>query len=139
MAIDVAEIAGGIALERAFEIRRIVFCDEQGVSREEEFDGLDGTCRQYLATIGDLAVGTARTRPLEDGHIKIERVAVLQGYRDLGVGTSLMERIMVDIGEMPMTLNAQFETKSFYKRLGFSAIGDIFDEAGIAHVRMVRS
>ncbi len=37
-----------------------------------------------------------------------------------------------------MTLNAQFESKSLYKRLGFSAVGDIFEEAGIAHVRMIR-
>ncbi len=138
MAIRVLEVSGAMELDRAFEIRRVVFCDEQGVSREEEFDGLDDVCRQYLATIGDFAVGTARIRSLDSGESKIERVAVLEGYRDLGVGTAIMERLIADIGDRPVVLNAQFQTKSFYKRLGFSAVGDIFDEAGIDHVKMVR-
>ena len=48
-------------------------------------------------------------------------------------------RLMEEAGAAPMVLNAQFHTKSFYKALGFSAVGDIFDEAGIEHVRMIRN
>lgn len=139
MPIRVSEIASQEDRQRAYEIRRIVFCAEQGVSREEEFDGLDDSCRHYLVFVDAVGVGTARTRILESGEIKIERVAVLQAYRGLGIGGSLMRRIMEEAGSAPMVLNAQFRTKSFYKALGFSAVGDIFDEAGIEHVRMIRN
>ncbi|MFT5440693.1 MAG: putative GNAT family N-acyltransferase [Alphaproteobacteria bacterium] len=139
MAIRVSEINSSGDMARAFEIRRVVFCDEQGVSRMEEFDGLDETCRHYLAGVEQLSVATARTRRLETGETKIERVAVLKGYRGLGVGRVLMRQIMEEIGGAPMVLNAQFHTKAFYKGLGFSTVGEIFDEAGIDHVKMIRN
>ncbi len=138
MAIAVSEIDSSEEMDRAFEIRRLVFCDEQGVSRDEEFDGLDDSCRQYLASVEGVSVGTARTRALEGGEMKIERVAVLKEFRGLGVGRLLMHRVMADIGDAPMVLNAQFHTKGFYKGLGFSAVGEIFGEAGIDHVKMIR-
>jgi predicted GNAT family N-acyltransferase len=139
MAILVSEISLSEDLARAFEIRRVVFCDEQGVSRMEEFDGLDETCRHFLARVEQVSVGTARIRPLETGETKIERVAVLKEYRGLGVGLALMRQIMEEIGGAPMVLNAQFHTKAFYKGLGFTAVGEIFDEAGIDHVKMIRN
>lgn len=134
----VVEAVSAAERERAFEIRRAVFCDEQKVSREEEFDGLDDSCRHYLAVVSALGVGAARTRRLSTGEIKIERVAVLQPFRGIGIGRALMRKVMEDVGDAPMTLNAQFQTKGFYKALGFSAVGDIFVEAGIDHVKMVR-
>ena len=139
MSVRVSEIVSLEDRQLAYDIRRIVFCDEQGVSREEEFDGLDDICRHYLVSVDALGVGTARTRVLEAGEIKIERVAVLRAYRGLGLGSALMRRVMEEAGTAPMVLNAQFRTKSFYKALGFSAVGDIFDEAGIEHVRMIRN
>jgi predicted GNAT family N-acyltransferase len=139
MAIRVSEISSSEDLARAFEIRRVVFCDEQGVSRMEEFDGLDETCRHFQAGVEHITVGTARIRPLETGATKIERVAVLKEYRGLGVGRALMQQIMDEIGAAPIVLNAQFQTKAFYKGLGFAAVGEIFDEAGIDHVKMIRN
>lgn len=139
MAISVSEISSSEDMTRAFEIRRVVFCDEQGVSRMEEFDGLDGTCRHYLAGVDQLTVGTARIRQLDTGETKIERVAVLKEYRGLGVGRALMQQIIEQIGDAPMVLSAQFQTKAFYKGLGFTAVGEIFDEAGIDHVKMIRN
>ena len=137
MSVRVSEIVSLEDRQLAYDIRRIVFCDEQGVSREEEFDGLDDISRHYLVSVDALGVGTARTRVLEAGEIKI--VAVLRAYRGLGLGSALMRRVMEEAGTAPMVLNAQFRTKSFYKALGFSAVGDIFDEAGIEHVRMIRN
>jgi len=139
MSIRVSEIASEEDRQLAFEIRRIVFCDEQGVSLAEEFDGLDDACRHYLVSVDTRGVGTARTRALDSGETKIERVAVLKEYRGLGAGSLLMRRILEEIGPAPMVLNAQFRTKSFYKALGFSAVGDLFEEAGIEHVKMTRN
>jgi predicted GNAT family N-acyltransferase len=134
--IEISQISGEADLAAAFDIRREVFCREQGVSEEEEIDGLDAECRHYLVRTGDLAVATARTRTIASGETKIERVAVLAAYRRCGVGRALMECVISDIGKSPMTLNAQLRTVEFYARLGFVAEGEIFDEAGIPHRRM---
>ena len=64
--------------KKAFEIRDIVFCKEQKVSKKIEFDGLDEFCDHYLAKINELPIGTARIREEKKGIFKIERMAVLK-------------------------------------------------------------
>ena len=67
--------------KKAFEIRDLVFCKEQKVSKKIEFDGLDEFCHHYLAKINELPIGTARIREEKKGTFKIERMAVLKEYR----------------------------------------------------------
>ncbi len=54
---------------KAFEIRSLVFCEEQKVSKEIEFDGLDEFCNHYIAKINELPIGTARIREEKKKHI----------------------------------------------------------------------
>ena len=123
----------------ALAIRREVFCGEQGVDEAEEIDGLDSECRHYLARLAGEAVGTARTRFLADDRgVKIERVAVLKSLRGRGIGKAIMIRALADITVGPAVLNAQLQVESFYARLGFVTKGEVFQEAGIDHVRMVK-
>ena len=61
-------------------IREVVFCREQHVSAEEEWDGLDPTCEHFLIFDNDEAIGVARFRDYK-GLAKIERVAVLAEHR----------------------------------------------------------
>lgn len=138
--VEIVEITGADDMERAFAIRRAVFCDEQGVSPDEEFDGRDPDCRHYLATADGQAVGTARLRDAGGGEIKIERVAVLKSRRGEGFGTALMRRTIADAassGAKATVIHAQHHAETFYKDLGFVTQGDVFEEAGIPHVRMV--
>ena len=140
IAVDIVEIADAEDMERAFAIRRAVFCDEQGVGREEEFDGRDGDCRHYLASAGGETVGAARLRDAGEGEVKIERVAVLKPHRGNGFGTALMRRTIADAassGAETIAIHAQCHAEAFYEDLGFVTEGDVFEEAGIPHVRMV--
>jgi predicted GNAT family N-acyltransferase len=128
-------------IEACYAIRIEVFCDEQGVSRDLEFDGLDAECRHYIARIGNDAVGTARLRPLDGGKLKFERVAVRASYRNRKIGRSLMGRALTDAarsGGKTGILHAQSEAAAFYLKLGFIQEGGTFDEAGIPHVRMTK-
>lgn len=137
--IQIEEITKTANREAAYTIRRVVFCEEQMVDPNLEFDGLDEHCRQYLATYDGEPVGTARIRDTGAGVVKIERVAVLPRARGNGIGKSLMERTMVDArtgGAATIAIHAQCHAENFYKRLGFRRIGGIFDEANIPHVRM---
>lgn len=128
-------------IDACFAIRIEVFCDEQGVSRDLEFDGLDAECRHYLARIGNDAVGTARIRPLGAGKLKFERVAVRVPFRNRQMGRFLMERALADAvrsGAETGILHAQTEAADFYLKLGFIQEGGTFFEAGIPHVRMMK-
>lgn len=123
-----------------YAIRVRVFCGEQNVSRDLEFDGLDDECRHYLALLDNTPVGTARSRPLGDGRVKFERVAVYPEQRGRDVGKALMLRALEDAAADDMAtgvLNAQISAAGFYEKLGFARRGDIFMEAGIEHVHMV--
>jgi predicted GNAT family N-acyltransferase len=123
-------------------IRREVFQREQGVSEELEFDGLDESAEHLLAYLDGRAVGTARIRKLNPETTKIERLAVLSSARGLGIGLRLMEEAIDLVSSNPDTrqiaINAQEYVKGLYEKLGFEVVGDVFDEAGIPHVKMIK-
>ncbi|MEE2997153.1 MAG: GNAT family N-acetyltransferase [Pseudomonadota bacterium] len=122
-----------------FSIRIDVFCVEQKVNRDIEFDGLDEHCSHYLARLDNKEIGTARVRPLDKYQIKFERVAVRRAHRKAGVGRQLMLRAITDAAKSGYTsafLYSQLHACPFYEKLGFSIESDIFYEAGIPHRSM---
>ena len=137
--VEIVEITEAADQKDAFAIRHAVFCDEQRVDPALEFDGLDDSCRQYLARCNNIATGTARIRDAGDGVIKIERVAVLAADRGKGIGKALMVRTIEDAraaGAGTIAIHAQCHAEQFYQWLGFKRFGGVFDEADIPHVRM---
>ncbi|MBD2576778.1 GNAT family N-acetyltransferase [Oscillatoria sp. FACHB-1406] len=121
-------------------IRRAVFQEEQGVDEALEFDGLDAGATQFLAYWQGNAVGTARMRNLDDSTVKIERLAVLKAARGRGIGSQLMRKAIAlakEGGRDRAVVNAQEYVKQLYENLGFEAVGELFEEAGIPHIKMV--
>ena len=127
--------------KKAFEIRNLVFCEEQKVSKKIEFDGLDEICDHYLAKINELPIGTARIREEKKGTFKIERMAVLKEYRKKGVGKAIIKKILkhyINLNKVNnLILNSQIEAKDFYKKFGFVEVGEEFIEANIIHIKMM--
>ena len=127
--------------KKAFEIRKLVFCKEQKVKIKIEFDGLDQFCDHYLAKINELPIGAARVREQKKGTFKIERMAVLKGYRKKGVGKAIIKKILkhyLNLDEInKLILNSQIEAKDFYKKFGFIEVGKEFIEADIKHQKMI--
>jgi len=119
-------------------IREGVFCHEQGISPADEWDDHDPVCEHFLLYTAQTPIGTARVRPYEGGALKIERMAVMEEYRDIGAGTFLLRAILNHLGEAAVFLHAQTAVEGFYRRLGFEPDGAIFEEAGIPHIRMTR-
>lgn len=129
-------------IEMAHAVRRRVFIDEQGVSEAVEMDGRDQAATHVVLTDGSTPVATARLRLPEETIAKIERVAVVPDYRGEGLGGRVMaiaESTAVDRGATNALLHAQVRVREFYDRLGYEAVGEPFDEAGIPHVEMVKS
>ena len=117
-------------------IRRAVFVVEQQVPEEEEWDALDAVSRHVLALAADgAAIGAGRLLP--DG--RIGRMAVLQAWRGQGVGSALLRELLAmarDGGFSETNLHAQTHAMAFYRKHGYTPVGDEFMEAGIPHVAM---
>lgn len=115
------------------QVRTVVFIDEQHVSEEEEWDGMDDQCTHVIAELADgTPIGTGRLLP--DG--KIGRMAVLKEYRGRDIGGRLLERLMQvaqEQGHREVKLASQTHAIPFYERHGFTAYGDEFPDAGIPH------
>jgi predicted GNAT family N-acyltransferase len=123
------------------QIRTKVFQEEQGVSAELEFDGLDASAIHFLAYVNGKAVGTARIREIDADAVKIERLAVLPDYRKQGLGKQLMRSALSTItqrGKCLVIVHAQAYIAQLYQQLGFAIVGEQFNEAGISHVKMVK-
>ncbi len=140
--VHTALVESEAGLTTALAIREEVFIREQGVPPDLERDGLDTRCRHFLVYTGDRAVGTGRMRPVGDGRVKLERMAVLSPFRNRGIGRQLLDEMLKHAGGDgydEALLHAQIDAFSFYQRAGFQPVGERFTEAGIEHVEMVRS
>lgn len=120
-------------------IRKAVFQAEQGVDSELDFDGKDEVSEQIIAYLDEQAVGTARIRYLDEKIAKIERLAVLLEARGKGIGKQIME-VALDLAAKKnieeVVINAQEYIIGLHQKLGFEPEGEIFEEAGIPHVKM---
>jgi predicted GNAT family N-acyltransferase len=116
-------------------IRRAVFVEEQQISEIDEWDDEDAQSVHVLARLNRDPVGTGRLSPAG----KIGRIAVNAGLRGRGVGTEILLRLLLEarrLGIREPFLHAQMQAVTFYGKFGFSREGEVFDEAGIPHVRM---
>jgi len=128
-----------LELVQVFTIRIRVFVQEQRVPAEIELDIDDQRAIHFLGFVSGDAVGTARV-VMRHGDAKIGRMAVLKSYRRKGVGTVLLKRAILAAKRLHaqrIYLHAQLTVTGFYERMGFRAVGRIFDEAGIAHRKMI--
>ena len=128
----------------ALTIRRAVFIDEQGVSEEEEIDEYDGDPAETVGVVHvvayhqAIAVATGRLMvhaPLGE-HPHIGRVAVLPEYRGQGLGKAVMLALHNEAekrGYAGVALGAQLPAIPFYEKLGYTANGDVYLDAGIEH------
>ena len=124
-------------------IRTAVFVEEQKIPAEMEWDAADAACLHAVAynRLG-MALATGRLLEHAPGVARIGRMAVLQPLRGSGVGAAVLEALMAAArarGEHKVLLHAQTSAVAFYKRAGFTARGEVFEEAGITHQEMVRA
>jgi len=130
------EITETADLTHCHALRRTVFIEEQNVSEAEEMDGLDAEAIHLIATCDGKPAGTARL--LIRGETgKIGRVAVLREHRGTGLGAAIMRQAEAALRSRPgvtrLYLSAQTQALPFYEKLGYTAYGPEYDDAGIPH------
>jgi predicted GNAT family N-acyltransferase len=122
-------------------LRTRVFVEEQGVPAEIEQDAHDATAVHALAEDDDGRVVATGRLLVRDGRAVIGRMAVDAAARGCGYGAAVLaelHRQAVALGLTEVELHAQLSARRFYERAGYTAVGGVYEEAGIAHVTMRR-
>jgi predicted GNAT family N-acyltransferase len=124
-------------LKHVYRIRSKVFVEEQQCPPEFEWEHEEESIH-FLATVDGVAAGTARWRRTEEGY-KLQRFAVLKGFRGKGVGLALVKAVVNDLPAEAeyIYLHSQVQACALYEKCGFQKEGPEFDEVGIRHYRMV--
>lgn len=127
----------------ASALRSRVFIEEQGIDPAIELDALDGDAVHAVLTnrLGQ-PVATGRLLVHEPGVGRIGRMAVHRVLRGGRYGQQVLDALMGaarERGDRQVILHAQRSAEGFYRRLGFQPSGEPFEEAGIAHIEMVKA
>lgn len=128
--------------QHARAVRAAVFIAEQGIAREDEWDDADAGALHAVAFNGlGQAVATGRLLwdDADDRTAHVGRVAVHRQLRGGGHGLAVMralEQAARTRGIRTLQLNAQKSAAGFYRRQGYVAEGQPFDEVGIPHISM---
>jgi YbgC/YbaW family acyl-CoA thioester hydrolase len=127
----------------AGRLRSEVFVQEQKIPADLEWDDGDAVAVHAVAynRIGQ-AIATGRLLQHETGVGRIGRMAVHRALRGSGVGRQVLQALMdtaAGRGDREVMLHAQRSAADFYLGMGYQPRGEEFEEAGIAHIEMVRS
>ncbi|GBG96941.1 GNAT family N-acetyltransferase [Lactococcus termiticola] len=127
----------------ALKIRNEVFVKEQGVPYRLEVENPADEAQSvhFIGCVDGHAIATVRLLKQADGSAVIQRMAVLKAYRSQHYGSEILQAL-IDFAKQenisPLVLHAQLTAKPFYDGFGFEAEGEVFEEAGIMHVTMVK-
>ena len=106
---------------------------------EGEADKLD---RHFGFFQDEILVGTVVVASLSPELAKLRQIAVATTVQGEGLGRCLMEAIesLIALERVEgLELHARLEVAGFYDALGYQRRGEIFDEIGLPHVKMVKS
>jgi predicted GNAT family N-acyltransferase len=122
-------------LSQLKNIREKVFIQEQKVTPQLEWDGMDEKAIHFLVFNDKAAIGCARAIVIKD-HMQLGRMAVLKEYRGQGIGSALIEKAMTiaKLNQLSaIYISAQCHAIDFYKKFGFEVKSDIYLDAEIPH------
>ena len=126
----------------ASALRRTVLMDELGVTAGLDHDSQDLVSVHVMQRNRfGMPLATARLTPGQHDTAALGRVAVLRTMRGTGLGRASVEALLAHarvIGVRTVRLQAQLGAQPFFARLGFTATGASYQEAGLAHIDMER-
>lgn len=126
------------------DLRTRVFVQEQGVPAELEHDERDATAVHVLARDDAgrvVATGRLLLPPEGSTTASLGRMAADASARGRGYGAAVLAELHRQAsarGAVAIELHAQVTARGFYERAGYTAVGQEYLEAGIAHVTMRR-
>jgi ElaA protein len=128
-------------LYELLRLRADVFVVEQ-TCPYQDLDGDDlheQTVHLWLAEENGRIVSCVRVLPERDGRRKVGRVVTAAEARGRGHSSRLLWAALALDASMTWHMHAQCVVADFYRRFGFTPVGEPFDEDGIPHIAMVRT
>ena len=126
----------------ASALREAVFVQEQGIDTDMVWDDLDASAIHAVSfNAMQVAVASGRLLQPVPGTGRIGRMAVSRALRGANLGRDVLVALVAASqarGDSEVSLHAQCSAEGFYLKNGFVTRGDIFEEAGIRHIDMVR-
>ncbi|KAI9467141.1 acyl-CoA N-acyltransferase [Lactarius psammicola] len=134
---------------QCYGVRIDVFHREQGFPLDTEIDELDETAEHFLLRLlpSLRPIGTIRaSRTSTTNYYKLSRLAVHKDYRQLHFGRELVLALhnwvatdALSLGETSakVVCHSQIPAMAFYVKFGYTPEGDLFDEDGAPHQKMV--
>jgi YbgC/YbaW family acyl-CoA thioester hydrolase len=124
----------------AAALRTEVFVEEQEIPQELEWDEHDAKALHALVRnkLGQ-PVATGRLLQPKPRLAQIGRMAVSKALRGGNLGRMVIDSLVEAArqrGDHQVILHAQCSAEGFYRRLGFKANGEVFQDAGIDHIEM---
>lgn len=132
-------VANETELSQMFYVRWLVLRKPLGMELGTEQDRYEKGSFQFVAVFGDRIIGAARLRKESENLGIISFVAVLPEFRDRGVGTKLIEKLIEKAQQenlQILKLKSRIGAINFYKKIGFYEQGDFFDYLTIPHINM---
>ena len=108
-------------------------------------DGKDIEALHLLGMENDKLVAYLRLfLPSSDcNHVIFGRVLTTKSVRSKGYGKKLIQEMLKfcdnNLKSCDIECSAQVYLKKFYESFRFKAVGDVYDDAGIPHIKMIKS
>ena len=124
-------------------LRNEVFVVEQDCVFQDA-DNIDQQCHHLMGFQENILVAYTRLVPAGATYkeISIGRVITAYNSRKNGTGKALMQKSIEEcyqlFGRQPIKIGAQFYLQKFYEGFGFVQCSDVYDEDGIAHIKMLK-
>lgn len=132
---------GGVTDDSFRDLRIEIFVKEQGVPKENEFDGFDLVVPHLVIFSDGEAVATGRIIPYGENTVKIGRIAVRKDKRGCGFGEKIVLELLrksKEEGAKTVKVGAQTHAVGFYEKCGFTLEGTSeYLEENIPHYDMI--
>lgn len=130
-------------LAASLAVRRAVFTVEHGIPQSVEQDDLDRPgkdCAHFLARLNGRDAAALRCVFPAPGVVHLQRFCVLPELRGQGVGRAVLAALEARYRPAMhrVELDAKFRVEGFYKACGYRTVSEVFLEAGVEHVKMVK-
>lgn len=140
--IALAEAPYGSELyAQSLRLREAILRKPLGLTLSAEELADDVSRRHFCAVVNGTVVGSVSFKLLGPHTLQLKQMAVAEGQRGDGIGSRLLafaEAWARRHNYGMIILNARLGAEEFYKRHGYAAEGQPFDENTISHVRMTK-
>lgn len=133
---------GSLEYELALELRNQILRIPLGRSLDSsDLEGENSQIHFGVLNLGNELIACVSVKIQDGKHYKIRQMAVADNFQGKGFGAKLVqyvERELSNKGVTKISLHARETAISFYEKLGFQCSGELFDEVGIPHIKMLK-